>query len=48
MTPMETLTQELAAHAARLVVEEGLDYGGAKRRAHKLMGLPARTALPDN
>lgn len=45
---METLTHELAAHAARLVVEEGLDYGGAKRRAQKLLGLPARTALPDN
>ncbi|GAB1383459.1 hypothetical protein MASR1M50_17790 [Burkholderiales bacterium] len=48
MGPMETLTHELAAHAARLVVEEGLDYGGAKRRAQKLLGLPARTALPDN
>ncbi len=48
MRSMETLTHELAAHAARLVVEEGLDYGGAKRRAQKLLGLPARTALPDN
>ena len=45
---METLTHEMAAHAARLVVEEGLDYGSAKRRAHKAMGLPPRTALPDN
>ena len=48
MRPMETLRQELAATAARLVVEEGLDYGGAKRRAQKLLGVPARTALPDN
>ena len=48
MRSMETLTHELAAHAARLVVEEGLDYGGAKRRAQKLLGLPARAALPDN
>ena len=48
MRSMETLTHALAAHAARLVVEEGLDYGGAKRRAQKLLGLPARTALPDN
>ena len=48
MGPMETLTHELAAHAARLVVEEGLEYGGAKRRAQKLLGLPARAALPDN
>lgn len=48
MRPMETLRQELAATAARLVVEEGLDYGSAKRRAHKQLGAPARTALPDN
>lgn len=45
---METLTHEMAAHAARLVVEEGLDYGAAKRRALKVMGVPPRTALPDN
>lgn len=45
---METLTHEMAAHAARLVVEEGLDYGSAKRRAQKLLGVPPRTALPDN
>ena len=45
---METLTHELAAHAARLVVEEGLDYGAAKRRAQKLMGAAPRSALPDN
>jgi hypothetical protein len=45
---METLTHEMAAQAARLVVEEGLDYGAAKRRAQKAMGLPPRSALPDN
>jgi hypothetical protein len=45
---MESIVSEIAALAARLVVEEGLDYGGAKRRAQKLLGLPARTALPDN
>jgi hypothetical protein len=28
-----TLTAEIAAAAARLIVEEGLDYGAAKRRA---------------
>lgn len=39
---------EIAATAARLVVEEGLEYGPAKRRAAKQMGLPARAALPDN
>lgn len=45
---METLTQEIAAAAARLVVEEGLEYGPAKRRAQKILGTSARTALPDN
>ena len=39
---------EIAATAARLVVEEGLEYGPAKRRAVKLLGLGERTALPDN
>lgn len=48
MDPMDTLQSEIAAAAARLVVEEGLEYGPAKRRAVKQMGLPARTALPDN
>lgn len=45
---MDTLKEEIAAAAARLVVEEGLEYGGAKRRAVKQLGLPERTALPDN
>eukprot|EP01032_Pedospumella_encystans_P003180 gene3180-3745_t len=31
-----------------LVVEEGLEYAAAKRRAVKQLGLPARTPLPDN
>lgn len=45
---METVQLEIAAVAARLVVDEGLDYGPAKRHALKQMGLPARTALPGN
>lgn len=45
---METLKSEIAAVAARMVVEEGLDYGPAKRRAVKQLGLPTRTALPGN
>ena len=48
MRCMETLRHELAAAAARLVVEEGLDYGRAKRRALSLLGAPQRTSLPDN
>lgn len=42
------LTAEIAAVAARLVVEEGLDYAAAKRHAGKQMGLPARVPWPDN
>jgi hypothetical protein len=46
--PMESAKAEIAATAARLVVEEGLEYGPAKRRAVKQLGLNARTPLPDN
>ncbi len=42
---MSTATQEIAATAARMVVEEGLEYGPAKRRAVKQLGLPQRTAF---
>jgi len=42
------LSAEIAATAARLVVEEGLDYGPAKTRAVRTLGLPPRTPLPDN
>lgn len=45
---MDSLKFEIAATTARMVVEEGLEYGPAKRRALKQMGLPGRTALPDN
>lgn len=40
--------QEISGAAARLVVEEGMEYGPAKRRALKVLGLPPRTALPGN
>jgi hypothetical protein len=39
---------DIAATAARLVVEEGLEFGPAKRRALKELGMNARTALPGN
>lgn len=45
---MNPLQQEIAAATARIVVEEGLEYGPAKRRAVKQLGLPARTELPGN
>lgn len=44
----DVITAEIAAVAARFVVDEGLEYAAAKRRAVKQMGLPVRTALPDN
>jgi hypothetical protein len=45
-----SLTAELAATAARLIVEEGLEYGPAKRRAAKVLGKHATRSvdLPDN
>ncbi len=45
---MNDLALEVAATAARLVVEEGLAFGPAKHRAVKALGLPLRTALPTN
>ena len=45
---MDTLKSEISAVAARMVVEEGLEYGPAKRRAVKQLGLRGRTALPGN
>jgi hypothetical protein len=45
---MDNAKLEIAQAAARLVVEEGLEFGAAKRRAVKQLGLGARTALPDN
>jgi hypothetical protein len=42
------VTHEIAAAAARLVVDEGLDYGAAKRQAAHALAVPPRTALPDN
>lgn len=43
-----SLRNEIASAAARLVVEDGLEFGPAKRRAVRQLGLPARTALPGN
>lgn len=45
---MDSLKSEIAAGAARLVVEEGLEYGPAKRRALKQLGVSGRSALPGN
>ena len=45
---MSDVQIEIAATAARMVVEEGLNFGPAKHRAVKELGLPGRTALPSN
>lgn len=45
---MNDIALEIAATAARWVVEEGLAFGPAKHRALKELGLPARSALPNN
>jgi hypothetical protein len=44
------VTQEIAATAARLVVEEGMEYGPAKRRAAKTLGHSShrKAELPSN
>ena len=43
-------TEEIAATAARLVVEEGMEYGPAKRRAARQLGRHSQRAseLPSN
>jgi hypothetical protein len=45
---MTDVTHEIAAAAARWVVEEGLEYGPAKRRAARELGAGPRARLPDN
>jgi hypothetical protein len=42
------IASNISIAAARLVVEEGLDFGAAKLRAVKQLGLPARTELPSH
>jgi hypothetical protein len=42
------ISTEISITAARLVVEEGLDYGAAKLRAVKQLGLPSRTEFPSH
>lgn len=48
--PRSNLSAELASAAARLIVEEGMEYGPAKRRAAKLLGKHSVRAvdLPGN
>ncbi len=50
-SPMTTISEEIAAEAARLVADHGLDYGSAKKKAAEgiagVSKLP-RDAMPDN
>jgi hypothetical protein len=41
-------SDRIAQAAAALVVDEGLEFGAAKRRALKVLGLGSRTELPNN
>jgi hypothetical protein len=41
-------TEEIAAAAARLIVDEGMDWGPAKQRAARDLALPRSAGLPGN
>ena len=45
-----SITEEIAATAARLIVEEGMEYGPAKRRAARVLGRNSNRSaeLPSN
>ena len=45
---MDSAALSIAATAARLIAEDGLEYGPAKQQALKILGLPTRTRMPDN
>lgn len=42
------LKYEIAQRAAALIVDEGMEYGPAKKRALQDLGLSSRTELPDH
>jgi hypothetical protein len=49
MAQPSDLQIEIAAAAARLIAEDGLDYASAKRKAaHEVLGEGTRQTLPDN
>lgn len=45
---MTDIAEEIAAAAARCVVEDGMDYGAAKRQAARDLGLGPRAPMPNN
>lgn len=46
--PMDDVKEEIAQVCARLIAEEGLAYGAAKKRAAQQLGLSARSPMPTN
>lgn len=48
MNSLSPLAAEIASTAARLIVEDGMEYGPAKRKAARQIGASTRVALPDN
>ena len=45
---MDEQALAIAASAARLIVEDGMEWGPAKRQALNDLDLSSRTPLPDN
>ena len=45
---MDSIKWEIAQAAASKIVEDGMAWAAAKRHATEDLGLPTRTALPDN
>ncbi len=45
---MDTQKSQIAALAAKLVVDDGMEYGSAKRQAARQLGFGRRAAWPDN
>jgi hypothetical protein len=45
---MSDAAAEIAELAARWIVEDGLEFGSAKRRAAKQLGVSSRVSLPSN
>ena len=48
MLSMNRIQEEIAAVAARYIVEDGLELGPAKHQALKTLGLSAKVPLPSN
>ena len=45
---MNRIEEEIAAVAARLIVDEGMEFGLAKQQALKSLGLTGKVPLPSN